>query len=184
MISALCFQDGLDETLKAKNLEVELPKLILFSPEAPTKCRGLGQWSELFQMTKNKYFEARKWDQWYLNRCTSSQLTSPITSTSKHTYVSVSTYSSCTGLQTSSLRFIVFQLYLLLSFFSTPLKLIAPKGHRFLHWHYMCSSMCTVTGIREGLIQRRQGKWRIVLEKALTPTKTSDTGRQTDRDHL
>ena len=43
ILSALCFQVALDETLNTKNLKEELPKLILFGSDTPTKCRRLGQ---------------------------------------------------------------------------------------------------------------------------------------------
>ena len=88
ILSALCFQVGLDETSNTNNLEVELHKLLLFGTDTSAKCRGLGLQSEVMWMTKNKWSEARKWAQWYHNRYASAQRTG-------HHYFYIHNHSCC-----------------------------------------------------------------------------------------
>ena len=180
ILSALCFQAGLDETLNTNNLKAELHKSLLFGTDTSIKCRGLGSrvnwcgWPRInvlgLESGPSGITVGPRPLSWWVTTI----------STFKTTYVAVSTYFLCTGLHMLALHpFLHFCLVLLLSFPSTPSPLIAPKGHnRFLPWHHMCSSAWSMTGKREGLNQRRQGGGSLFLRQHLSQTSQRHTSSE------
>lgn len=159
ILSVLCFQAGLDETLNTNNLKAELHKSLLFGTDTSIKCRGLGSRVNWCGWPRINVLELESGPSGITMGPRPLSWWVTTISTFKTTDVAVSTYFLCTGLHTLALHpFLHFCLVLLLSFPSTPSPLIAPKGHnRFLPRHHMCSSAWSMTGKREGLIQRRQG---------------------------